>query len=355
MIVRNLELSHFRNYRRCIAELSPGINWIYGANGQGKTNLVEALFYLCNLESFRTKKTLHLLQEKSAEAVIAAQVESKNVQHLVRVNLSNKGRQVILDNSLVRKVSEYTPTFMALAMTPEDVNLFRNVPQERRKFFNRIISFNDTVYIKNFQEYSKIISEKNALLKQGNTDQIPLWNSMLARSAFKLMKQRSNFVGLINKYLSDIFKGLSGRDEMLKLVYKPSLITNNLQESEILLQLKKSLTRDLQYGFAVTGPHRDKYHLILDGKKDRDYFSQGEFRITNLSLIMTINRLLCNRYSFSPVVIFDDLFSELDDEVINSVFKYFLRLKNQIFITSTSEPLKSSPGKQFKVVEGRLV
>ena len=160
---------------------------------------------------------------------------------------------------------------------------------------------------------------------------------------------------MINNYLSDIFRGLSGRDEMLKLVYKPSLITNTFQESEILLQLKKNLTRDLQYGFAVTGPHRDEYHLILDGKKDREYFSQGEFRITNLSLIMTINRLLSSRFSFSPVVIFDDLFSELDDEVVNSVFKYFLQLKNQIFITSTSEPIKSSPGKQFQVVKGQLV
>ncbi len=355
MIVRNLELSHFRNYCRCFAELSPGINWIYGTNGQGKTNLVEALYYICNLESFRTRKNPHLLQDKSTEAVITAQVESKNVQHLIRVNLSNKGRQVLLDNSLVRKVSEYTPSFMALALTPEDVNLFRNVPQERRKFFNRIISFNNSVYIKNFKEYSKIISEKNALLKQGNTEHLPLWNKMLARSAVKLMKQRHNFVELINNYLSEVFKGLSGRYEILKLVYKPSLITNNFKENEILMQLKNNLTRDLQYGFSVTGPHRDEYYLILDGKKDRDYFSQGEFRITNLSLIMTINHLLFDMYSFSPVMIFDDLFSELDDEVVNSVFKYFLRLKNQIFITSTSKPLNFSPGKHFQVIKGQLV
>ena len=355
MIVRNLELSHFRNYRNCIAEFSPGINWIYGANGQGKTNLVEAIYYLCNLESFRTRKIPHLLQEKSPEATITVQVESKNVQHLIRVNLSNKGRQVILDNSLVRKVSEYTPTYMALALTPEDVNLFRNVPYERRKFFNRIISFKNSIYIKNFQEYSKIISEKNALLKKGITDQLPLWNNMLARTALKLMKQRNNFVELINNYLSDVFKDLSGRDEILKLVYKPSLVINNFQESEILLQLKKNSNRDLQYGFAVIGPHRDEYHLILDGKKDRDYFSQGEFRITNLSLIMTINHILFDKYNFSPIMIFDDLFSELDDEVVNSVFEYFLHLKNQIFITSTSEPLNSSLGSQFQVVEGRLV
>ena len=159
---------------------------------------------------------------------------------------------------------------MALALTPEDDNLFRNVPQERRKFFNRIISFKDSIYIKNFQEYSKIISEKNALLKQGITEQLPLWNSMLARSAVKLMKKRSTFVELINNYLSDVFKELSGRDEILKLVYKPSLITNNFQESEILLHLKKNSNRDLQYGFSVAGPHRDEYQLILDGKKDRE-------------------------------------------------------------------------------------
>ena len=112
MKISSIELIQFRNYDRFNTELSPKLNWIYGSNGQGKTNLVEALYYLCNLESFRTRKTPHLLQEKNAQAVISAQVDSKNVHHLIRVNLSNKGRQVILDNSLVRKVCEYTPSFM---------------------------------------------------------------------------------------------------------------------------------------------------------------------------------------------------------------------------------------------------
>ncbi|MBS1255991.1 MAG: DNA replication and repair protein RecF [Deltaproteobacteria bacterium] len=355
MIIRNIELSQFRNYSRCIAELSPELNWIYGVNGQGKTNLVEALYYLCNLESFRTKKTSHLLQEKKSAAVLQAQIESNKVQHLVHVNLSKKGRQVILDRTPFRKVSEYIPSFMALALTPEDVNLFRNVPHERRKFFNRIIAFRDAVYLKNLQEYSKIVSQKNALLRQGNTEQLPLWNGMLARSAVKLMRHRNSFVEQINNYLSDIFQELSGRSEILKLSYKPSFNTDNFQESDFIMLLEKNMTRDLQYGFAVIGPHRDEFHLILDGKKDRDYFSQGEFRITNLSLIMTINRLLCDRYSFYPVLILDDLFSELDDVVIEFVFQYFLRLGNQIFITSTSEPFKSSPGKQFQVANGQLV
>ncbi|MBC8257516.1 MAG: DNA replication/repair protein RecF [SAR324 cluster bacterium] len=355
MIIRNIEVSQFRNYSNCKTKLSPAVNWIYGANGQGKTNLVEAVYYLCNLESFRTKKPALLLQEKKSEAVLKAQLERTKVLHSVQVNITKKGRQVLLDHAPSRRVSEYILSFMALSFTPEDVNLFRSVPQERRKFFNRIIAFNDSLYFKNIQEYTKIVAQKNSLLRQGKTVQIPLWNEMLAGSAAKLMKLRSDFVAQINLHLSGIFEGLSGRSESLKLFYKPSLNIADFNENNYLLQLDKSLPRDLQYGFAVLGPHRDEYHLLLDGKKDKDYFSQGEFRITNLSLKMTINRLLYERYKFYPVLIFDDLFSELDAEVNKHVFQFFLELKNQIFITSTSKPPHSLPGKIFQVVKGQLV
>ena len=355
MIIRNIEVSQFRNYSRCKADFSADLNWIYGANGQGKTNLVEAVHYLCNLESFRTKKPAQLLQENKSEAVIQAQLERQKVQHQVRIKVSKKGRQVVLDHSPSHRVSEYILSFMALSFTPEDVNLFRNVPQERRKFFNRIMTFVDPVYFKNLQDYTKIIAQKNSLLRQGLTDQIQLWNEMLAGSAIKIMQQRSNFVEQINLHLHELFMELSGRSEKLTLVYKTSLNSTNMDEKNCLLQLEKSLPRDLQFGFAVLGPHRDEYHLLIDKKKDKDYFSQGEFRITNLSLKMTINLLLYERYKFYPVLILDDLFSELDEEVIQQVLQFFIKLKNQIFITSTSEPSSSLPGKYFHIENGQLV
>jgi len=355
MIISNIEVSQFRNYSRCKADFSADLNWIYGANGQGKTNLVEAVHYLCNLESFRTKKPAQLLQENKSEAVIQAQLERQKVQHQVRIKVSKKGRQVVLDHSPSHRVSEYILSFMALSFTPEDVNLFRNVPQERRKFFNRIMTFVDPVYFKNLQDYTKIIAQKNSLLRQGLTDQIQLWNEMLAGSAIKIMQQRSNFVEQINLHLHELFMELSGRSEKLTLVYKTSLNSTNMDEKNCILQLEKSLPRDLQYGFAVLGPHRDEYHLLIDKKKDKDYFSQGEFRITNLSLKMTINLLLYETYKFYPVLILDDLFSELDEEVIQQVLQFFIKLKNQIFITSTSEPSSSLPGKYFHIENGQLV
>ena len=217
------------------------------------------------------------------------------------------------------------------------------------------MTFVDPLHFKNIQEYTKIIAQKNSLLRKGITEQIPIWNELLARSSIKIMQQRCHFVELMNVHLHDLFMELTGRSEKLVLIYKPSLNLTNMDDKNCLHQLEKSLPRDLQYGFAVLGPHRDEYYLLIDGKKDKDYFSQGEFRITNLSLKMTINRLLCDRYKFYPVLIFDDLFSELDEEVIKQVLQFFVKLKNQIFITSTSEPSSSLPGKNFHIEEGQLV
>ena len=355
MIIRSIEVSQFRNYSRCKADFSEDLNWIYGSNGQGKTNLVEAVHYLCNLESFRTKKSAQLLQENKSEAVIQAQLERQKVRHRVYIKVSKKGRQVFLDHSPSPRVSEYILSFMALSFTPEDVNLFRNVPQERRKFFDRIMTFIDPTYFKSLQDYTKIIAQKNILLRKGLIDQIPLWNEMLARSAIIIMQKRNNFVKQMNIHLHELFIELSGRSEKLILVYKPSLNSINMDEKKCITQLEKSLPRDMQYGFAVLGPHRDEYYLLIDEKKDKDYFSQGEFRISNLSLKMTINRILCERYKFYPVLIFDDLFSELDGEVIQNVLQFFIKLKNQIFITSTTKPSISIPGQYFHIENGQLV
>ena len=244
---------------------------------------------------------------------------------------------------------------MAIAFTPESVSLFKNAPQERRKFLNRIISFLDPIYFKNLKEYTKIIAQKNALLRSENQSQISIWNEMLARNAMKLMEKRKKFVEQMNQHLQELFRELSGRSEDLTLVYEPSINLNQLNEKNIFKQLEKNINKELQYGFSIVGPHRDEFYLFLNEQRDKDFFSQGEFRITNLSLKMTINRLLYDKHEFYPVLIFDDLFSELDEGVINHVLELFLKTKNQIFITSTSKPSHSLPGKFLNINQGMLV
>ena len=303
MKISNIELIQFRNYNSFNTELSPKINWIYGSNGQGKTNLVESIHYLCNLDSFRTKKNSNIIQKSKLGASINATIERRNLNYVVRLNIKKKGRQVFINNNPSYHVSEYVLSFMALAFTPENVGLFRNAPQERRKFFNKIISFLSPIYFKDLQEFNKILIQKNALLRKGTKEQIPIWNKMLARSSIKLMKQRESFVKQINLYLHDLFMELTGRSEKLILIYEPSFNSKDFEEKKLFNQLEKSFTKELQLGFSFVGPHRDEFYLMLNEKKDKDYFSQGELRITNLSLKMTINRLLYNKFKFCPVLI----------------------------------------------------
>ena len=354
MKISNIQLFQFRNYNKFNTELSPNLNWIYGSNGQGKTNIAESIHYLCNLESFRTNKNSNIIQNCKSEASINAYINRKEFKHFIQIKISKKGRQVYIDNTPSHQVSDYVLSFMALAFTPESVSLFRNAPQERRKFFNKIISFLNPIYFKNLQEFKKIIVHKNALLRRANLDQIPIWNKMLARSAKNLMEYRKNFVKQVNLYLHDLFMELSGRSENLILIYEPSFNLNDLDENNLFQQLESIMKKELEKGFSVIGPHRDEFFLMMNERKDKDYFSQGEFRITNLSLKMTINRLLYEKYNFHPVLIFDDLFSELDQEVISYVINVLIKIKNQIFITSTSKPSFPLPGKCFKIQQGMI-
>lgn len=356
MVIHALDLHHFRNYTRLKIEFSPRMNFIWGGNGQGKTNLVEALYYLCNLDSFRTHKILPLLQEKNEFALLKSSVERNHVLFSVQINLFKKGKKVLLNQKFSRKASEHIFSFFSLAFTPEDIPLFRAHPYERRRFFDRTLSFVDASYFSDIQELNQVLEQKNALLKRKEISQIPLWNELLLKNSQKVIRRRYDFVQAINRDLSGFFKKMTGRPERLLLVYQPSFgegcdkCPQSMHE-----MLQKIMERELKYGYALLGPHRDDYRLFLDDRADRDFFSQGELRVTNLSLKMSINQLLSERYGFYPVLIFDDLFSELDPGVNENVLQFFKELKNQIFITSTNVPADLiDHGKTIHIANGNL-
>ncbi len=356
MVIHFLELHHFRNYTRLKIEFSPRINFIWGSNGQGKTNLVEALYYLCNLDSFRTRKIIPLLQDRKEFALLKSSIERNNVLLSVQINLSKKGKKVLLNQKLSRKTSEHILSFFSLAFTPEDVPLFRAYPQERRRFFDRTLSFVDASYFSDIQELNQLYAHKNALLKRKESSQIPLWNELLLKISQKVTRRRYDFIQALNCDLSNYFKKMTGRPERLVLEYQPSFGEKCYDHPELMKKmLRKIMERELNYGYALLGPHRDDYRLFLDDRGDRDFFSQGELRVTNLSLKMSINQLLSKRYGFYPVLIFDDLFSELDPHVNKKVLQLFTELKNQIFVTSADiSPNLIAHGKTIHIANGSL-
>ena len=354
MVIRSLELHQFRNYRQLQVEFGPCLNWLHGHNGQGKTNLVEAIAYLCNLESFRTRKTQQLWYSEANAARMTALLEQQQVLRRVQIILSTRGRQVWLDHAPFQRTSEYVLSFLALSFTPEDVALFRGPPQERRRFFNRIISTLDPSYFRHLQDYTKVLAEKNAALRLRQDRQLSAWNQVLARTGWELIQRRAAFAEQLLSHLVELFRMATGRPEQLSLRYHPAVRCSDSEQLEKMMEEQRD--RELQSGYALIGPHRDDYHLFLDEKIDRDFFSQGELRVTNLSLKIAINQLLFSHYSLHPILIFDDLFSELDAQVSQRLLGLFAQLQNQIFVTSTTRPEKlDTKSCSFQVVQGQFV
>ena len=355
MVIRNLDLSRFRNYTRLQTEFATRLNWIHGDNGQGKTNLVEAIHYLFNLESFRTRRNKDLLQTGHPTAELKAEIERKGVFHKTRIEVTSRGRQVYLDHTSFRRVSEYILSFIALTLTPEEVALFRGSPQERRRFFNRIQSILDPSFFRILQEYARTLAQKNALLKQHESQKLDLWNRLLSRHALMIVRQRRRFMQSVSQLVHRLFVEISGRDEHLELHYLPSMAAEEESEEAFTQELESMSQREIQAGHSLLGPHRDDFQLSLDHRPGRNFFSQGEFRITNLALKMSLNQLLFQEYQFHPVLILDDLLSELDSRMKRRIMDYLLNLENQVFITSTSPPGQKIFGKTFQISHGRTV
>ena len=178
---------------------------------------------------------------------------------------------------------------------------------------------------------------------------------MLARHAKTMMEKRKSFTESLNLYLADLFHALCGRVEHLELHYQPSLDVHEVNEQAMLEALESVTEKELRVGYSLLGPHRDDFQLMMDQKPDREFFSQGEFRITNLALKMTLNQLMYHNFEIHPVLIFDDLFSELDPSVNERIMEFFGRLNNQVFITSTVPPEQFKPGNTLQISQGTAV
>lgn len=363
MVIREFGALEFRNYREVHVSFSDRINLLVGANGQGKTNLAEGLYFLCHLASFRTHRLDQLLAFGQPTAHLQGAVLQGEVQVKARVELSRRGRRVWLDDEPVPRLSAYISKFYAFLFNPERLYDFRSQPQERRQLFDRFISFRDRDYVERLRSLRHIHSQKNSLLKSGQTAGMREWNDLFIQASHDIIKKRAHMVAGINRYLAELHGQLGDRELGLKLEYRPSL-KGDLEADHALLERVQDSER--QAGYALYGPHRDDYRLTdSEGRKDT-YFSQGEYRLAAVALMLALNAALEGESpqhgpvatgsgaagsgapgavmgrtavdALRPVIILDDLYSELDEVVSQRLNTHLAGLGNQVFITATRPP-----------------
>jgi len=336
MIIKTLKLVNFRSYDNLLVEFKSGINFIYGENGSGKTNILEGIYYLFLTHSFRTSIDSSLIKFEQGNAYVFGQIIKNNVTNNIEIILKKEGKEIQINNKKLTKISNLSKISNFIYFIPNDVNLMKESPKDRRYFLNLYTSKFDSKYLSNLQIFEKILKERNELLKREEIDEnlLNLLTEKLIKISEEIYLSRSKLVKEINSKINDVFNKISRKSYKISLEYltylKPS-IDYYMEAKDI---FKNSLILDKEAKHTTKGIQKDDFKLNINYKDVSLYGSQGENRIAILALKLTIGELFSKEEQ--PIILLDDILSELDQKHIDLLINY-LKKYEQVFITSTNK------------------
>ena len=317
MIVKSLTVANFRNYKKEHIEFSEGTNVIYGNNAQGKTNLLEAVHLFASGKSHRTKSDSELIKFGEEFMKIGIEFADKDRDYRAVMQIgSDLKKSVKINNVPVTKLSMLMRYLNVVMFSPWDLEIIKGAPQMRRRFLDEAISQLYPVYLKSLIDYHKNMAQKNSLLKKlkfsGKTDDamLSVWNSQIAECGSIIMEYRREFLEKLNRYAGEIHREISG--EKLRLVYTPSIDCEQISTEIFLEKLESVKAREIENGSSLYGIQRDDIRFYINDNEVRTYASQGQQRTCVLSLKMAQMEHIREVREEYPVLLLDDIMSELD-------------------------------------------
>ena len=332
--IKRLRLRNYRLYETLDIELSPGINLITGDNAQGKTSLIEAIYVLALSKSHKTALDHVLIKRDMPFAKITAEADLNGRQSTMEMIVSEEGKKARFNNTEYRRLSDYIGLLKVVMFAPEDLNIIKGSPAERRRFLDLEIGQVDRHYLHHLTQYRKILKERNehlkALQKKKSTDKVLLevLSDQLIHYGRKIVKARREFLTTLEEKLQIIYQDLSGESN-LTVRYLPSLEGDEKRKYDA----KQPL--DILSGTTTLGPHRDDCGLYFDSEDLRKVASQGQIRTVALSLKLAVIELFESKKKGTPIILLDDVFSELDTSRQKNILNH-LSKDAQIFITTTT-------------------
>ncbi len=324
MVINNLALNNYRNYLSEEISFSEGINILYGDNAQGKTNILEAIYMLATTKSHRTSKDKEIINLGFDEGHIKASVNKRCINYRIDMHLRrNKSKGVAIDQVPVRKTSQLMGMVNVVLFSPEDLDIIKDGPSERRRFIDMELCQLNKIYYSNLSNYNKILNQRNNLLKniyydKSQMDMLDVWDAQLVDFGIKIIKDRNNFIDKINEIILDIHKRLTGDKEIISVKYD-----KNVTEEEFAKELSLKRDIDLRYQNTQVGPHRDDISFYINDMDVKTYGSQGQQRTVALSLKLAEIELVKELIGDNPILLLDDVMSELDssrrDALLSSI------------------------------------
>ena len=335
MQIKNLGLRNFRNHAYLNFEFSNNLNVLTGPNAVGKTNIVEAIYYLSLGRSFRANEDNALIKRNQDNAEISAVISEGELTRKIKIKISKTGRTITINGKSISKLSELAKCVNVILFQPKDVMLFSGPPRDRRNFLDISISKKSAVYFDYISRYEKVLKERNDLLKSDKVDQtlLDVTTELLVKLSGSIISYRQMYVKDINDILNKITRALTGNKETFEVKYYPFVAYDSNFTENAKKAFKHAEESDFKHKQTSIGVHREDISISLNGRDIATFGSQGENRIAALALKLSPYFLIEDKDK-KPIVVLDDVMSELDQKHQERLIK-FLRKFNQVFITAT--------------------
>ncbi len=337
MYITSIKLKNYRNYEEIKISPAEDINLIYGKNAQGKTNLIEAIYLASTGRSHRTSKEIPLIKENEDTYYIKIKGMKEDIPFKIEIKYrKGEKKQIKLNNLPVTKLGELIGVLNTVIFSPEDLQIIKQGPSERRRFIDILISQTNNQYFYQLQTYHRIIKQKNALLKKRDINKyielLEVYNEKITETAFFIITERIKFLKKTAVFFNKYIKKLSNNSEFGEITYFSSL---GITMDEIKKTLLKNRKKEIRSNISLYGPHRDDFTILINNKDVKQYGSQGQQRTAVLSLKLAEIDIIKKETGYFPVLLLDDVMSELD--ISRRKFLTESIKTKQTFITSTEK------------------
>lgn len=357
MNIRSIELKNFRNYENLEISFDEGTNILFGDNAQGKTNILEAAYMSGTTKSHKGSRDKEMIRFGEEEAHLKTVVVRGGREYQIDMHLKkNRAKGIAIDKIPIKKASELFGILNIVFFSPEDLNIIKNGPAERRRFLDSELCQLDRIYLADLTNYNKILAQRNKLLKDmiyrpGLSDTLPVWDMQLIETGKKIIRRRKQFVDELREIVSDIHYRISGGKEELFLKYEPNIDDIFFED-----ELSRAKEKDKKLCQTSVGPHRDDLLFSIGDVDIRKYGSQGQQRTSALALKLSEIELVRKSISDTPVLLLDDVLSELDSSRQNYLLNNISDTQTIITCTGLDEFVRNrfTVNRVFEVIAGHV-
>lgn len=357
MVIKSLELDNFRNYETLHIEFDKGTNILYGDNAQGKSNILEAIYVCATTKSHKGSKDKEIINFNKEEAHIRTYLEKEQTQYRIDMHLRKSlSKGIAIDGQKIKKAAELLGLLNVVFFSPEDLSIIKNGPAERRRFTDMELCQLDNFYLYNLNHYNKIINQRNKLLKDmylnpGLRETLNIWDSQLVSFGSKIIERRETFTRQLCEIIGEIHNKLSGGKEKLVIKYEPDVTIDDFEK-----RMKENQEKDIKLKLTSIGPHRDDFSFIVNDIDIRKYGSQGQQRTAALSLKLAEIELVKKITKDTPVLLLDDVLSELDSNRQNYLLQSIGNIQTIITCTGLDEFVNNrfEINKTYKITNGTI-